>query len=151
MDVDFINENFPADEVPAVMLEAVKFDALKGIDVQHAAIMRRLTGDATIEERDTWQSKELAARALLDGSATDAQVEMLAIEAQYIGSSPQELATVIVAKSDLFKKLTGLAAGVRGKSRAAIKAAIDFDAVAGAVEAARVDATAAIALLQQTP
>lgn len=148
--------------VQPLIFEASQHSALQAVDKQHATFMRDLTGNATIEERDTWQSKELAARALVaqvEANATAAaanedppqiatlsQIEMLTIEANYRGVTPTELAETIIAKADLFKKLTGLAAGVRAKARAAIKAATTPEQLEAAVAQAETDVQAALAL-----
>lgn len=130
----------------AIYLDAIKRRALRAVDTQHASLLRKLTGGATIEERDTWQSKELAARALMEyEDATPSQVEMLTIEAGYLSISAETLAGTIIGKADLFKKLTGLAAGVRGKARAAIAAASTPDELQVAVDMARSDVQHALA------
>jgi len=116
-------EKMSAAKRGAILFATAKSSARRSIDIQHADLMRQLTGGASIEERDTWQSKELAARALLDGSATAAQAEMLGIEAQFIGTDAPALAAIIIGKADAFKRLIGLAAGIRGKSHAGVDAA----------------------------
>lgn len=145
----------------AAIFEASQYVALQAVDQQHATFMRNLTGNATIEERDTWQSKELAARALVAQIAanaeaassnedppqivTAAQSEMLTIEATYLGTDAATLAATVIGKADLFKKLTGLAAGVRGKARAAIKAAATPEQLQAAVDTAQADVQTALA------
>jgi len=141
--LEWVTEKFGKD-APAVILEAHVHAALNSVDTQHAALMRTLTGGVTVEERDTWQMKELAARALTDGSATEAQINMLEVEASYLDVSATALTAKIIAKADLFKKLTGLAGGVRGKARAAIKNAKDLKGLSSALEIARDDMQAAI-------
>ena len=131
-----------------VFLVHLKAEALRDVDTTHATFMRNLTGNASIEERDTWQAKELAAHALTSGDATPAQTEMLVIEAGYLGIEPAILAATITTKADQFKKLTGLAAGVRGKARAAIAAAKTTKALQNAVDTAKADIEGALALLQ---
>jgi len=135
-------------DAPSLLFEASQFEALRNVDAAHATFMRNLTGNATIEERDTWQSKELAARAFEDETATPAQIEMLTIEATYIGTTPDVLATTVITKADQFKKLTGLAAGVRGKARAAIKAATTPQTLEDAAAQAQADVEGALAALQ---
>ena len=105
------------------LFEAGQHLAHRAIDEQHASLMRQLTGGATIEERDTWQSKELASVALLAETATAGQIQMLTIEAGYLSTTPDVLAAKIIAKADAFKMLIGLAAGIRGKAHAAVDAA----------------------------
>lgn len=132
-------------EGATLILNAARGEALAAVDEQHAKFMRDLTGGASIEERDTWQAKELAARALVEGIAEPAETEMLTIEAGYLEIEPAQLAATIIGKADLFKKLTGLAAGVRGKARAAIQAATTPAELQAATDTATADVQAALA------
>lgn len=95
-------------------------EALNHVDKVHAGFLRDLTGNATVEERDTWSIKESAARAIVGGSATEGQQSMLAYEAQGIGIEPLALAEIIIGKAEDFQALIGLAAGVKAKAKAAI-------------------------------
>lgn len=158
---EYLVHSLGQDQSDKLIFNISKSGALEGVDTQHAQFLRDLTGGATIEERDTWQAKELAARALLAQSAanaeaeasnetppeiaTAAQTDMLTIEATYLGTDAASLAVVIVGKADLFKKLTGLAAGVRGKARAAIKASTTTEQLEAAITQAQTDVQAALA------
>lgn len=95
------------------------------INEVHAAFLRDLTGNATIEERDTWKTKEEAARALLAGAASDGQTAMIGFEAAGAGVEPAVLVQTIIAKSEAFQALIGKAAGLRAKAKAAIAQATD--------------------------
>lgn len=128
-------------------LEGAKHGAIAALDQQHAALLRKLTGNATIEERDTWQKKELAALAVKEGKATEGQVLMIATEAGYLGTTPAKLADTILAKGAAFEKLIGLAAGVRGKARAAISAAKTPAALQKAIGEGQASAAEALALI----
>lgn len=99
---------------------ACRVGAIERIDLLHASFMRSLTGDATVEERDTWKPKEEAARAYVDGSASDGQKAMIDLEAAGTGGDPVALAARVVAKAEAFLILIGIAAGLRAKARAAI-------------------------------
>ena len=97
--------------------------AFARVNQKHAHFLLALTGNATDEERDTWQTKEDAARALVDGSATEGQQAMIDYEAQGAGTEPLVLAQKIIAKAEDFQSLIGMAAGLRAKARTAIKEA----------------------------
>lgn len=99
--------------------------AIQRINQAHATFMRELTGNATIEERDTWKTKEEAARAYLLNTATEGQSMMIELEAQGDGTEPTVLAQIIVARSEGFQKLIGMAAGLKNKAKAAIAQATD--------------------------
>lgn len=94
---------------------------------EHAAILRTLTGNATIEERDTWQGKALAAEAFENDSASVSQTEMLTTEASMSGSTVEELASRILGNSVNFMKMVGIAAGHRTATKNAINDAADSD------------------------
>ena len=99
--------------------------ALSVVEEEHAAFLRQLTGGATIEERDTWNVKEAAARALLDDSATDSQTQMLTLEADGRQEPVANLAALVVAKADQFRTLVGLTAKLRAVARQAVVDATD--------------------------
>ncbi|WP_420567832.1 hypothetical protein [Thalassovita sp.] len=126
-----------ADPVPTHA--QLRTTALQRVDQEHAAFMRHLTGDATIEERDTWKTKEEAARAVLADAATPGQQAMLALEAEGRGEEVATLAATIVAKADGFAMLIGLASKLRAKARASITQATD-DTVPVADVSAALDA-----------
>lgn len=104
--------------------------AMVRINTEHAKFLRHLTGDATVEERDTWKTKELAARALIAGDASDGQMAMLSHEAAGAGVEPVTLAQVIIAKAEGFQALIGMAAGLKAKAKTAIYQATDDAVVA---------------------
>jgi len=89
----------------------------------------------------------LAARALLSETADETQTSMLAIEAQYTGVETTDLAATIVGRANYFKRLIGLAGGVRSKARAALYAATDVAGIEAALDAARQDVDEALASL----
>ena len=134
------------DEPPEEALEAAppcpraeqREMALARIDAIHAEYLRTLTGGATIEERDTWKSKEEAARAFVADTATNGQSAMIAAEAVGAGVTDAAMAAKVIAKADAFLSLIGVAAGLRAKTRAAITRATDdaipLENVSAAVE-----------------
>lgn len=99
--------------------------AILRIEEVHADFLRNLTGNATIEERDTWKTKEEAARALIAGDASDGQTAMIGFEAAGAGVKPEVLAQTIIVKAEAFQTLIGKAAGLRAKAKAAIAQATD--------------------------
>lgn len=86
----------------------------------HADTLKALTGNATIEERDTWPSKEAAARAFMKNEADKTQMEMLTIECQFTGEDIMTLSVNIIDKSEQFRRLVGLASGFRRKAMVAL-------------------------------
>lgn len=117
-------------------LDQHKEEALASLDQEHAAILRNLTGNATIEERDTWQSKALAASAIQDGSANPYQLDMIGTEAALSKITVEELVTKILTKNAGFMKMIGLAAGHRTATREAIKSAPDISTLGLVLEKA---------------
>lgn len=99
--------------------------ALARINEIHADFLRQMTGNATVEERDTWKPKEEAARAWIAGSATEGQSAMLRLEAEGGGTDPLALAQIIVAKAEAFQALIGMAAAVKAQAKSAIMQATD--------------------------
>lgn len=95
-------------------------EALYKVDQEHAKFLRTLTGNATIEERDTWKTKEEAARAFVNNSASDGQKAMIAYEAQGDKTDLIDLAKSIIVKAEGFQALIGLAAGMKAKAKTAI-------------------------------
>lgn len=132
----------------------LRSDALKAVEVEHADLLRRLTGDATIEERDTWAVKETAARAFLLDTATDTQQQMLAMEAEGRQQTVNLLASIIVGKADDFRLLVGLTSKLRAAGRTGVEAATDTsilieDVPAALAEAQKARAAAREAALSQ--
>lgn len=126
-------------------LEERKSEALLALDQEHATILRTLTGNATIEERDTWQGKALAAEAFENGLASTSQTEMLTTEASMSGLTVEELVGRILINSVNFMKMVGIAAGHRTATKDAINNAADFEELENALTAARETANTLIA------
>lgn len=120
---DAVNEKIIEVNFPQLTLDELKLNALNLIDQGHAAILRQLTGNATIEERDTWQSKALAAYAISEGNANSYQNDMISTEAVMSGIEVSELVTKILSRNAAFMKMIGIAAGHRTATRAAINKA----------------------------
>jgi hypothetical protein len=98
--------------------------ALARINSVHASFMRKLTGNATKEERDTWKPKEEAARAYLAGSARPCQISMIEEEASGGAEAPTALAARIIGKAEAFEELIGKAGKIRKKARSSVRQAV---------------------------
>ena len=124
---------------PAVDRDVQRGAAMARVNSLHAGFLRDLTGGATVEERDTWQTKEAAARAMVAESATGGRNAMIGFEAAGAGVDPLALAQTIIAKAERFQTLVGMAAGLRAKAKVAIALAagepVPADDVAGAIDA----------------
>ena len=107
-----------------VVREAMRAEAMKQVDQEHAHIMRTLTGDATIEERDTWASKAAAAKAYLADSATEEQKMLIELEAAGDDTPPSDLAARIVTKAVEFHRLIGMASAMKRRGRVALGQAV---------------------------
>lgn len=97
----------------ADLLSIMKDESVYLLNKQHADILRTLTGDATVEERNTWQAKAIAAIAYSNGQASEAQADMLETEANMVGETANELVVKVIDKNKAFHKMVGLAAGHR--------------------------------------
>lgn len=126
--------------VPPAPTRAQTFAAATALIARlHADFLREATGDATPEERDTWRTKEEAARACLSGTATEGQRAMIEREAGGDGTDPDALARTIVAKADACRRLVGIAGAIRAGAKAEI-ARIARDSLSGADPSAALDA-----------
>lgn len=112
---------------PKISLSQAKNEALKSVDESHALILINLTGNATVEERDTWQVKSLAAKAILDGNANEIQTEMITTEAEMSGLKVNELVKIITDKSSAYMRMIGIASGHRTFTRNEIQKVSDFE------------------------
>ena len=117
------NDPAPAwPDKPEMDVSAYDAAVLK-IDRVHAGFLRRATGNASMEERDTWQAKALAAEAFLGNTASKAQKAGLKAEADMTGVTSRQLATAIRARANAYIVLLGKAAGWRRAAMADIKTA----------------------------
>lgn len=101
-------------------LDEIKQEANQTVEQSHAQFLRNLTGNATIEERDTWQAKALACEAISNNTASEIQTEMIATEAQIMGEEIETLITKILTRYGAYQKLIGLASGLKRKTQATI-------------------------------
>lgn len=115
------------DTPPPPSREEQRAAALTKVDAEHARALRDLTGGATIEERDTWKTKEEAARAMIELEATPGQSAMIELEAAAKGLSAEDLAQAIMAKAEAYQQLIGLAAALKAEAKTAVTAATSDD------------------------
>jgi len=94
-------------------LEFRQEKAIEQIHEMHAEVLETMTGNATVQERDTWPIKQTAAKAFLAGSIDEEDLIMLETEATLAGIPVAKLAATISYKSQVFKQLVGKAAGLR--------------------------------------
>ncbi len=118
-------------------LQFEKENAVARVHELHEEVLKHLTGEATIAERDTWSVKEHAARGVVNATAIQDDINMLAIEAAMSGVEVIDLAQSILAKSAMFKILVGKAAGLRKQGLTAISqcsSVMEVDAVLSNIE-----------------
>lgn len=128
-----------------VDVDRSRMNALGEVDRIHAGLLRKLTGNATVEERDTWAPKAQAARSLLSDTADEAQTAMLEREAVQRAVSAEALAQTILGRAAAFEQLIGVASAVRAKSRAVLKDVESLDAMIAIWGALDVEVAAAVA------
>ena len=102
---------------PIQPIEERKEEMLLVLEQEHANILKNLTGNATIEERDTWQAKALASEAIVAGTATEGQIEMISTEAQLSGKELNSLVQTVLERNYAFMKMIGIAAGHRSATK----------------------------------
>lgn len=138
-EIDQIPPEDALDAAPPTPREDQRSVALARVDEEHSNYLVKLTGGATVAERDTWKVKEEAARAYLILEASDGQIAMLAAEAAGSGITKDVLSAKIVAKAEAFLALIGAASGLRAQGRTAVLAAtgdaVPLDQVADQLEA----------------
>lgn len=101
-------------------IESMRRIAKREANEIHSAALKTLTGDASIEERDTWPRKAPAAEAFLKGQADAAQIVILEGAAARKGVSIQEVAQLIKINSVITDALIGYADGMLGQAMALI-------------------------------
>ena len=109
---EFVRNKYP-DRADEIILQSAKDKASEEVNQTHASTLRIATGNATIEERDTWSPKSGAAHAHTSGTATESQTAMLSVEAELSGRTIEELVSVIIERSSAYLLLVGQIAGVR--------------------------------------
>lgn len=104
------------------LMESIQ-SAKEVVKSAHSRTLRQLTGDAGVEERDTWMPKYIAALAFKQGVETDSQREMLNDEAEELGVTVDILVTEVLGKHDANLRIIGKASGLRRKVSAELDTA----------------------------
>ncbi len=116
-------------------LEICKGWALNRVKTQHAFALKMLSGDATVEERDTWPIQLQAAQDFKADRASDTQNAML--DALLLnGESKTALADRVISKDIAMQTLIGLTGGVKRKTEKAVEAAETPEAVEAVISGA---------------
>ena len=121
-------------------LEDSKLAGIKRVENLFRTDMRKLTQNASPEERDTWSAKEGAARLLI---ANHSDVDpMLQAEADLTGESVDDLAVSIVAKADAYRLAAGSISGRKRRDIQMIQSAAtveEVNTIVAAVVQQRID------------
>ncbi|MEM9734231.1 MAG: hypothetical protein AAF903_12225 [Pseudomonadota bacterium] len=111
---------------PEAMAEQERARALVDIESEHAETLRRLTGNSTIEERDTWSRQQKWAEAHLAGdSQYDALLASLLTpaEREVAGENAATvMAEKIRAKVEFTDRLISKAGGTKREAEKAVEA-----------------------------
>lgn len=110
-------------------LPTFKEKALLKIDHTHSFLLKKATGFATIEERDTWQLKLDAAKGYLANTATTTQKQMIEVEAPAYGYTPLYHANRVIEKSNNYALLVATLAGLREKAKLTVLACTTIDEI----------------------
>lgn len=115
-------------------LKAARADALASMvrDVDIAA--RSLSGDVPETERLSWTSKEVAARAMVAGIASQSDCRMLQLEASSSGQDVLDLAHKIIKNADAYRDFIATATGSRRAAAAKINTAETIDEIGAAFD-----------------
>ena len=125
------------------ILKVVTAEALIKVKAQHASAIKRLTDDATEEERDTWYDQRAAAKAFLSDTASDDQDAML--DALLIpGETKTDLSTAIMGKNKLMLMLIGKAGGIKRRTEHALSLAGTAEEISSVMDAAEAESATAV-------
>ncbi len=138
MNVD-LSQLITAETKRETALAEARTTALSGliawIDVTTAAITGPVPGD----EKLSWSSKEAAARALLAGTATEAERVLISCEAATFGEADAALCDLIVQNADAWRGIIATLAGIRRRVVAAILQAATPQEAEDALEPGRAE------------
>ncbi|MCC6306572.1 MAG: hypothetical protein IT545_15445 [Rhodobacteraceae bacterium] len=134
-----------AGERAAGELARARAAAAAGLVGAIEAAAEAATGRVPLAERLSWPAKEAAARAILAGAATAADLGLIAAEAAVTGEVPGDLALRIVGRAEALRTIAARLAGLRRRTLAEIGAAATAAAAAGVLAAARDGIAAAAA------
>lgn len=122
--------------------------ALITIDQFHADTVQKLVGSPTQVEKDTWSLKLEAASAITNKTTVSAAGQaFLAGAGMTTDAAKAAWAASVLAKSEAYAQVVGLAERLRDTARTAVKAATDEVSLKAALDAQRAAADAAVASL----
>ena len=93
-----------------------------------------ITGPVPQAERDSWATKESAARDWVAGTASPHQIAMLDAECGITGETKDELSANINTKADAFTSFASTMSGLRRNTTTAIDLATTPDEAQSAIE-----------------
>lgn len=122
-----------AEDIAQEDLQAAKESALQELIEWINATTLSVTGEVPIDEKLAWSEKAAAARAVRDGVANEAQVNLIASEATMTGEDQSALISKIIANAENYTAIIGMITGLRRRIVAAIDAAETPEQVAQAL------------------
>ena len=127
-----------------VGLGVLKKESIQKIGEKHGQMLAQLSGNATIEERETWTLKLSAAQASINaGKPSELAVLLFDAEAKADGVSIMEKCARVVAYNQAYAMLIGIASGIKTRAENAVKAATDGEAIEAALAQAMHEAQGA--------
>lgn len=123
-------------------LTDAKTAAKKTVAKYADAMSEAITGVVPMAEQLSWPTKEEAALAYQNSTATAIQIALLEAEAQVTGEAVGDLVTKILSNANLYHTAAGLIAGQRRKVSSLIDAAIDEVTIQAILDQAKVEADA---------
>lgn len=117
------------EKIDEIVLEQTKADKIVELSQLHSDALRKMTGDPTLEENLTWTPKELAAKAIISGIASDSERSLIACEAEITGDDPLRLAKYVVGKKEFNYPIIGKLSGLRRKAKSGVEKAKTLDEV----------------------
>jgi hypothetical protein len=116
-------------------------EAKAAVKVWIEQLLNQITDKYPRQEIDSWGPKNEAARCVLDGSARVDQSNMIQAEADELGRTSIDQATLIVANADQFTAIIQLTSGLRQQIGIALDAATTTDEYQNIVNSALVTAS----------
>ena len=125
-------------------------NALKTIETFARDVRHQIAGTHDDAEIAGWNNKLRIAKAVLDKTATESEIQAMATEAQARGDgkTAEELAAIVVAKGEKFAVVVGLIDGMKRKAEKAVEAAKTPAEVEAVLDAMRKEADAALEQLK---
>jgi hypothetical protein len=132
------------------LFEQAQTNALKTIETFARDVRHQIAGTHDDAEIAGWNNKLRIAKAVLDKTATESEIQAMTIEAQArgAGENPEQLATMVVGKGEKFAMIVGLIDGMKRKAEKAVQAATTPAEVEAVLDAMRQEAEDALAQIQ---